>query len=149
MNFVFVVNGVEYSLEPRQKRFCDEYLTNGYIAYRAIIDAGYDVWNKDKEGHSKGTVNYSMARSMGSINLTKVNICAYINSQLDANGFNEANVKAQHAFVLNQSNDLAAKNKAIDMFYKLNGMYAAERVEHGFEAEAAAALQALAAALPK
>jgi hypothetical protein len=80
-----------------------------------VFEAGYKV--KDPR----------VAAAISSENLRKPHIMAYIDSLLVEYGFNDDNVEKQHLFVLNQYADLQAKNKAIDMFYKLKGTYAPEK----------------------
>jgi phage terminase small subunit len=57
---------MEKKLTPRQKRFCECYLSNGFNATQACLDAGY----KEKN-----------ARSQGAENLTKPNIASYIDAR--------------------------------------------------------------------
>lgn len=149
-DFVFVgLDGAKYKLEPKQKLFCDYWLINGYNGTQAVIDAGYDVYPIRKDGSKSREPNRRSASAISAENLTKLNIIQYINLQLDRSGLNDINVKAHHSYLINQFVDLAAKNKAIDMYYKLNGSYAAEKVEHGIEAEAADLLERMSKILPK
>lgn len=119
----------DYSLTLQQKLFCELYLEYSGNGVEAIIGAGYDVDFKSR-GKSTGVPNRRLAAVIASENLTKPNIIAYVDLKLEEYGFTDDNVKKQHLFTLNQFSDLTAKNKAIDMFYKLKGKYAAEKVEH-------------------
>ncbi len=53
-------------LTPKQKRYCDHYLSNGFNGTQACIDAGY----------SKGN-----ARTQSAQNLAKRNIASYIDAR--------------------------------------------------------------------
>lgn len=125
-------DGVEYSLTKRQKLFVEYYLTFGANGVDAVIEAGYDVDYKDKNGNSNGTPNRKMASVIATQNLSKLNICAYITTKLEEYGFNDKNVEKQHLFLINQNADLTNKKSALDMFYKLKGKYAPEehKVQH-------------------
>jgi len=115
----FVFTGKDkkkYRLTVREKLFCELFLDlqgNG-------TQAAESAYNCKKIG---------TATSIAYDNLTKVHIMAYINKRLDERGFNDDNVEKQHLFVLNQFGDLSAKNKAIDMFYKLKGNYSPEKIQ--------------------
>lgn len=124
------LNNKDYSLTLQQKLFCELYLEYFGNGVEAIIGAGYDVNFKNSKGKDTGNPNRRLAAAIASENLTKPNIIAYIDLKLEEYGFSDDNVKKQHLFNLNQFADLTAKNKAIDMFYKLKGKYAAEKVEH-------------------
>lgn len=104
----------EYKLTYKEKLFCETYLDfkgNGTSAAMEVYDCA----------------NYKVAGSVAYENLRKPQIFQYVNTLLDEYGFSDENVKKQHLFILNQMADLAAKNKGIDMFYKLKGEYAPEK----------------------
>jgi len=117
-------DGKQYSINLRQKLFVEYYLEFKGNGVDAVIEAGYNC-NYPRSG----TPNRRLAASLASENLTKPNIIAYINIKLDEYGFNDDNVRKQHLFLLNQDADLTAKKGAIDMFYKVRGEYAAEKVD--------------------
>jgi len=115
-------DGKIYRMGLKEKEFCERYLDfsrNGSEAAAAVYKCK----------------NARVAASMASRLLTSVNVIAYIDLKLEERGFCDENVKKQHLFTLNQFADLGAKNKAIDMFYKLKGEYAPEKlqVEHEFD----------------
>ncbi len=115
-------DGKIYRMTLKEKDFCERYLDfsgNGVEAASAVYECK----------------NARVAASVASEYLTKPNIIAYIDLKLEERGFCDENVKKQHLFTLNQFADLGAKNKAIDMFYKLKGEYAPEKlqVEHEFD----------------
>jgi hypothetical protein len=106
----------EYRLTVKEKLFCIRYLEergNGTQAAFEIYDCK----------------NMKVAASVAYENLRKPHIIAFVNSKLNEYGFNDDNVKKQHLYTLNQFADLAQKNKAVDMFYKLKGEYAPEKLE--------------------
>lgn len=113
--FVFLGNdGKRYRMSLQEKGFCEDYLEfsgNG-------TEAAYENYE---------CKNMKVAAAIAYENLRKPHIIAYIDSKLEEYGFNDENVKKQHLFTLQQFADLAQKNKAIDMFYKLKGSYAPEK----------------------
>jgi len=115
-------DGKVYRITYKEKDFCEHFLDfkgNG-------AEAAFETYN---------CKNIRVAASVASENLTKPHIIAYVDLKLTERGFSDENVKKQHLFTLNQFADFGAKNKAIDMFYKLKGDYAPERlkVEHEFD----------------
>jgi len=116
-----------YRINLRQKLFGEKYLEEKGNGVEAIIEAGYDVFFKDKDGNSTGIPNRKLAAVLASQNLSKLNICAYITLKLDEYGFNDNNAERQHLFLMNQYADLTNKKGALDMFYKLRGSYAPEK----------------------
>lgn len=107
----------EYKLSLKEKRFCEAYLEFFGNGVDAVFEAGYKVKNA------------LVAKSVAYENLTKPHIIAYIDLKLEEYGYDDKNVEKQHLFTLNQFADLAAKNKAIDMYYKRKGLYAPEKFE--------------------
>ncbi len=108
------LDGKNYKLTLKEKKFCEAYLEFSGNGVEAVFQAGY----KAKNG--------LVAKSIAYENLTKPHIFAYVDFKLDEYGFNDENVKKQHLFIVNQMADLSAKNKALDMYYKLKGQYAPE-----------------------
>lgn len=116
--FDFVgLDGKKYSLNLKQKLFCEFYLELGGNGVDAIIEAGYDITD------SRGVQNKRLAASMASENLTKPNIYEYVKLLFEEYGYTDENVEKQHLFLINQFGDLSAKAKGIDMFYKKKGAY--------------------------
>lgn len=121
----FTFKGIDdkfYRMTLKEKDFCEKYLDfqgNG-------SEAAYEAY-KCKNMQTAGAIAYE--------NLKKPQIIAYIDLKLNERGFTDKSVKKQHLFTLNQFADLDAKNKAIDMFYKIKGKYAPEnlQVEHEFD----------------
>lgn len=120
---------VEYRLTFQQKLFVESYLQMKGNGVEAIIEAGYDIWYRDRDGEVTDNPNRRLCAVMASENLTKPNICAYVTFMLEEYGFNDDNIAKQHLFLINQFDDLAAKRGGIDMAYKLKGKYAPEKVE--------------------
>jgi len=132
-----------HKINFRQKYFVELYLELHGNGQDAIINSGYNVYNKN------GAINYNLARVMASENLRKPNIVAYVNLKMDQYGYNDDNVFKQHLFLINQHSDLSAKSKGIDMFYKVKGSYAPEKKEHTFDEKIEKALDRIADILPK
>jgi len=142
--FVFKgLDGEKYSLTLQQKEFVEHYMTNRGNGVEAIIDAGYDVWKRDRDGN-KLFPNRKLAAVMASENLIKPNIAAYVTILLDQYGYDDTNAEKQHLFLINQYGDLKTKAKALDMFFKIKGKYAPEQHEHKLDQEITEALSKVA-----
>jgi phage terminase small subunit len=139
-------DGQQYKLSLKQMRFAEAYLLHGK-AYQAVIDAGYNVYEVDKNGHK--TLKFDMCRSLASDNLTKPSILKYIDLKLNAAGLNDETVARQHLFVIQQMEDLSAKNVAMSMYYKRYNKYPKETVEIEAGEKLAESLDKIAHILPK
>lgn len=116
--FKFIgLDGKEYKLNPKEKKYCEFYLEFDGCGTDAYEEAGYECKNRN--------VAKTGAWQLGQ----KEHINAYINKLLNDQGFEDNNVAKQHLFTINQHSDLAAKCRGIDMFYKLGGKYAAEKIK--------------------
>lgn len=116
--FTFIgLDNKEYTLTAKEKKFVEIYLEMGATGVEAVIEAGYDVYDK------KGNINRRMASVISSQNLLRLSINAYIDKLMPEYGFEDNNVEKQHLFLLNQKGDLSAKKTAIDMYYRLRGKY--------------------------
>lgn len=149
--FTFVgLDGKRYSLTKKQKSFVEHYLEFKANGVDAIIEAGYDVYFKDKKtGESTGAINYKMAAVMASKELIKVNISAYVTLMLEQYGYTDENASKQHLFLMNQFADFSAKAKALDMFFKVRGQYAPEKHQHSMDEEITEALNKVASLVGK
>lgn len=101
-------------LRPKQKEFVKEYLSNGGNATQAVIDAGYDVNNRDT------------ARSIGTENLSKPLIKKALAEMIP-----DDLLMAKHIALLNKVDekgeiDVQAVKAGVDMAYKVKGTYATE-----------------------
>jgi phage terminase small subunit len=114
-SYISPKDGKTYTLTQKEKLFCECYLQFFGNGVQAVFEAGYKVKNA------------KVAAAIAYENLRKPHLMAYIDTLLEEYGFNDENVERQHRYVLNQYADLAAKNKAIDMYYKLRGSYAPEK----------------------
>ncbi len=119
-------SGKQQFLTVMQYKFCVSYLENYGNSFNAIIDAGYDVYKRDRSGKVTPEVNVVLVRSMAAENLRKPLITAFIAVHLKEYGFNDENVNLQHMFLINQHADLQAKKGGIDMYYRVHGKYAVD-----------------------
>lgn len=103
----------DYGLNHQQKEFCDLYLSKDFLGngIEAYAEA-YDVDTREAKG-------YNTAKAAASRLLTDVNVLLYINDQLDATGFNEANVDKQLLFIIQQNADFGSKLGAVKEYNKL------------------------------
>lgn len=108
-------NGRTYKLTIKEKLFCEKYLEFYGTGVQAVFAAGY----KTKDPKVAAAIAYE--------NLKKPHLMAYIDSKLVEYGFNDDNVEKHHLYVMSQYADLPAKNKAIEMFYKLKGKFAPDK----------------------
>lgn len=108
-------DGKTYQFSLQLKKFCDSYLE----LYGSGVDAIYAAGYKPADRKVAAVMAYEFLRYPHCI--------AYINDHLVEYGFSDTNVEKQHLFIMNQHADFQAKSKAIDMYYKLTGKYAAEK----------------------
>lgn len=111
------LDGNEYSLTLKEKAFCIAYLEFKGNGVDAVFEAGYKAKNS------------LVAAQIAYENLIKPDIFNYVNLLLEEYGFKDDNVEKQHLFLLNQMGDLKSKGRAVDMFYRLKGKYAATKVK--------------------
>ena len=116
-------DGNEYGLSVREKAFCEDYLSFVGNGTKAVKKAGYRVKNDNS------------ASVISTENLRKPHILQYMGLLLNKAGFDEVSIRKQHSFILNQFADLSVKAKAIDMYYRVNGMYASHKQKRQFEDE--------------
>ena len=114
----FKYNNENFSLSILQHKFCELYLTLKLNASECIVEAGYNVKNDN------GSYNMNLARMMGSENLSKPNIRAYIARSMDLVDLSKESLKREHAKLILQDYDLPSKARGIDMHYKKIGDYA-------------------------
>jgi hypothetical protein len=110
---IITCNGKYYRLNPRQEMFCREYV--------ATCNA------KESYEKSYGPKKYSDVAAYKMLSRPYIQI--RIQQILQATGFDDLAVAAQHLKLITQDNSLPVKHKAIDMFYKLRGLYAPEKRE--------------------
>lgn len=110
---VITHNGKYYRLNPNQELFCRNYVStcNAKQSYEAAYGAR----------KYSDVAAYQM--------LSKPYIQIRIQQILQATGFDDLAVAAQHLKLIKQDESLPVKHKAIDMFYKLKGLYAPEKRE--------------------
>ena len=135
-------DGKSYELTPKQKLWCDVYLTEGMNLTQASLKS-YKVTNKylckipwkllskaetKNRARAEGT-----AHELGKDNFGKVVIKEYINKVLSDEGFTDKIVRTEHFKNINQDGNLSVKNTAMDMFYKLRGDYAAQKLQVGID----------------
>lgn len=117
-DYTYEYKGEEYTLNEKEKKFCDAYLIFGAKGVDAVYEAGYDV------------ANIKVAYAIASENLRKPKIFNYISMHYEEHGFNDEDVTREHLFLIKQDAELAAKAKGLDMYYKKKGLYAPDKVQH-------------------
>ncbi len=142
-------DGKKYSLTLQQKFFCELFCEFSMNGVTAIIEAGYNVYIKDKNGDDTPKINYKLAAHMAHENLLKPNISAYITTLLDRYGLSDDNAEKQLLAVMNQNAELSAKTRAIDIYYKKKGAYAPDKHNIGISDELEKALDRIAQIVPK
>ena len=104
----------ENKLTKKEQVFCEYYCNFGCSGVDAIYQAGYKPKSR------------STAYSMASENLRKPKILTRIQEIYKDFKFTNEEVMHEHWYLIKQHHDLSSKAKAIDMFYKKNGMYTPE-----------------------
>lgn len=132
----------EYSLTPLQKAFCEFFCDLSMNGPDAVIKAGYNVSNK------LGFPDRRLAHSISDENLHKPALVAYINTILSRYGLLDDHVDKQLSGVINQWNNLSAKIKGIDIFYKKKGAYSPEKHEYGLSTEVQRIIEHMKTVLP-
>lgn len=110
-------------LSLKQMLFCQAYVDTYGNSTEAVLRAGYNISKKN------GNPDRNLAKSIGSENLLKPDILAYINKLLEKAGLNDEGVAIQHRFLIDQFSDLSVKARAIDIYYKLKGNYSTKKYE--------------------
>jgi len=126
------LDGKKYRLTYQQRMFVENYITIGGNRVQAIVNAGYDVYYKDKNGEPTTNVNSKLASVMACKLLKRDNVSAYVIRKMKDYGLDDDSIDRQHLYLLNQMEDLNVKAKAIDMYYKKRGLYSV-KVEHGVD----------------
>lgn len=125
-------------LTIRQKRFCELYASKTDLfgnGTRAYIEA-YNLNPSGKEIKDYKVGMYSSAGMCASRLLGNAKICAYINSLLEADGFNDVTVDKQLKFLIDQHEDRASKVAAIKEYNKLKQRIVdRQKVEHDISQE--------------
>lgn len=114
-------NGKTYKLTAREREFCKHFLNLYGDRVQALVDAGYNIYYKDKKGNPTENINYSAAKTLAYQMLSREHIVAYIEQLLEEYGYTEDKVEKQHLFVINQFSDIPSKVRAIELFYKKIG----------------------------
>ena len=108
------IEGKKRKLTFKQHAFAEAYLALRGDGAGAARQAEYSVHTAKMIAHQQ---------------LQNPDVIAYLQMRIDDLGYNDQNVNAQHSFLINQFADLAAKAKGIDMYRKVKGQYAPERVK--------------------
>lgn len=122
--FVFVgLDKKQYEITMKQKLFAELYLDPFIGSVEAVVQAGYDVYT------DKGKVDRNMARVIAKENLMKLNVCQYITLIMEDTGLNDVVVDRALMFNIHQYDSLQAKNQAIEIYNKMKGRFAPEKVD--------------------
>ena len=110
-----VITPYKFKLTKKQKKFCEEYIANGYNATQAAIKAGYSV---------------DTACVIGAENLRKPNIAEYLSAHAKKEQEKFNYTKETHFAELSALGDIARKSgdikaaiKATELKGKLCGLY--------------------------
>ena len=136
-------DGKDYVLTMQQKLFCESFVRFDMKGIEAVIEAGYSVYG------DRGGIDRNLAASIARENLLKPSLQQYNEILFERAGYHEESADKQVLKLINQDDDLGAKAKGIDIYYKKKGSYSPEKFEHGFTAELEAALARMAEILPK
>ena len=103
-------------LTLKQKLFCQNYIENRGNGTQAVIDAGYNV-------SKAGLIDRKQAKVIASQNLAKKPIQEYLQEQYAKEFPMDVLAHREHANLIMQRENLNATAKAIDMYYKITGVY--------------------------
>lgn len=131
------LEGKVHTLTDLEYKFADLCVGLDKSPFQCVIEAGFDVY-KD------GKLNKGLAWSMAHEYLNKPKIRAYINKQLESVKLTREVVMLELAQLLVQKIDLKSKSKAMDMYFKITGDYAPEKVRHLMDEEITEALNKVA-----
>jgi len=123
-----------YSLTPKQKLFCDNYVAN----LGNGVQAAMGVYETDYKG----------ACIIASQNLRKLKVIEYLTLQFKKFDIGDEEAMAHLSFLIKQFGELPMKAKGLDMFFKIRGKYAPEKTEHSVNEGLEKALDRLSALLP-
>lgn len=145
-----------YQITAKQKQWADIYIDTHNATFASLQT--YEIKHKElfeklngqltdeqKIAKDKAEIN---AATIGRQNSRKLQIIKYIDWVLDQAGFTDESVKFEHFKLIKQDSDFGDKARGIDMFYKVRGSYAAEKVEHGINKEVEEALERLSKLIP-
>ena len=105
----------EYNLTPKEKAFCDLYLSPDYMGNGVLAYAeAYEIDTEDVK-------QYNVAKTRAYKMLTKVDILSYMQTKLDSTGYNDAFIDKELLFVMTQRADFGSKVAAIKEYNKLKG----------------------------
>ena len=101
---------IEQGLTPKQKLFCNIYLSNSFNGVQAYCEA----FSKSIEN------DYNNAKSSASQLLDKPQVRNYINDRLEENEITMECALAKLSFLIKQHSDLSVCHQAIKTYLKLN-----------------------------
>lgn len=127
-------------LPYKQELFCRYFIETGGNKTKSALLA-FDI--KDRELALKLMDNlnlevnekpraqyvYTLGSAMGSEYYRKLKIKQRIDELISTEYFTDATVQREHTKIILQDNDLSTKKGGIEMFYKLRGKFAPEKVE--------------------
>jgi hypothetical protein len=149
----FTHKGIQYKLTAKEKTFTDFYLAT----FRRVDSVIYGYPNTgNSELYYENNSDLSPEKKI--LRKKMINTCihvadeilnrphvqAYIDKFLSEHGFTEERVRLEHFNnITNPDAPAAAKNQAIDMFYKLKNVYPGEKSKSELDEELAKALAVL------
>lgn len=107
MNQKIEIGDKEIELTLKQRLFCEYYVSEEYFGN--AVQAYIKAYQPDQTKANW----YKTAKACASENLSKPNLCSYINSLLEQEGLNDLFVDKQLLFLMSQHSDLGVKLNAI------------------------------------
>lgn len=108
----------EIKLNFEQEKFCQLFATDADL-YGNWVQAYLEVYDVDRSKPNW----YKTACASASRLLSLDKVTVRISQLLDENWFNDVEVSKQHRFLIMQNNDLWAKWRALDSYYRVNGRF--------------------------
>lgn len=148
--------GKEVTITGKQKLWADVFIESSNGTYSAL--ASYDLPNTelydkstadldDEQKLKKKTLEWKAA-TIGKENRRNIKIIKYIDYVLDKYEFTDEKVKMEHFKIINQDMDYGDKAKGIDMYYKVKGKYAPEKIKNEYSEKVEEALDKISKMLP-
>lgn len=127
-------------VSPKEEMFCRYWVAYKGDQLRACLSV-YNVKNKElvlkrllggsltKEEAVDEWYARDSAASLASNTFARPKVKQRINELLESSEFNTGLAMREHYKLLVQDDDYSAKNQALDKFYKLRGMYQADKID--------------------
>lgn len=134
--FSYVINGVINHLTIKQLAFVELYfyysynpLHGGSASVDSVIEAGYDSYHKDKDGKSTSNINYQLARSICTENLSKPAVRTYYSNLTSTLKLTDQSADRALSSLIEQEEDKKVKLGALKHYNEMNNRIKKDQAE--------------------